>query len=262
MKKNKFALVGLSALALSFVATNTVALAESKSAPTIGDVIFEQDEDGTGGIIKPGTPGDPEDIITPEEGGSTVGPLRINHVPNFHFGTRKLSTEQATYHPTVEKYTQLSTEKYAPHFAQIADARGSMTATWKLTVSGTVFSPGVATNPQLSNSYISLGEETLLNNVYDATTPAETLDRVVGFGTAGVTIPTDGSSVAVMSVKAGKNTNSTVTSSVFNATYTKDTVYAATDENTGVSLVVPSSDIKVNGETYKSDLTWTLEDTI
>ncbi|MGX7417562.1 WxL domain-containing protein [Carnobacterium gallinarum] len=256
MKKNKFAMIGFAAIALSVVSFNTVASA----VPTNADVQFEIDDDSTiGEVIKPGTP---ELIITPEEGGSTTGPLRINHVPYMHFGTQKISTAKKVYHPTVERYTEGIEVKYIPHFVQVADARGSMTATWKLTVSGTVFSPTVSTtNPKLNNTYISLDQGTITNNYYDEQLPVETANILSGIGATKI-IPTSGGSLDVLQVQAGKNTNSTISSIVLADGYNESTPYTETDLNSGVSLHVPTNDIKVNGEKYESTLTWTLADSI
>lgn len=261
MKKNKLILVGLAGIVLSLVGGANVASAASVS--TQSDVIFEEDKDPNtvGEIIRPGTP---SEAIEPDEGGHTTGSLRINHVPNIHFGNQKISTANKEYNAIVEGYQKAGVAGYIPNFVQVADARGSMTAKWKLSVVGTVFSPIVkADSPKLKNTYITLNQEKITNNVYDELTPNTTLDRVAGFGSTAVKIRTDGTSgIDILNVKANQNTNSTITSSVFNTSYTKDAVYKAGEENTGISLHVPASDIKVDGETYEANLIWTLSDVI
>lgn len=261
MTKNKVALVGLASIVLSLVGGTN--LASAASVPTKSDVIFEEDKDPNtiGEIIRPGTP---SEVIEPDEGGHTTGSLRINHVPNIHFGNQKISTASKEYNAVVEGYKKDGVANYIPNFVQVADARGSMTAKWKLSVVGTIFSPTVKTDsPKLTNTHITLNQEKITNNVYDELTPNTTLDRVAGFGTTAVKINTDGTSgIDILNVKANQNTNSTITSSVFNANYTKDVTYTADQENTGISLHVPASDIKVDGETYEANLIWTLADVI
>lgn len=261
MKKNKFILVGLAGITLSLMlGTN---LASATSSTTKSDVIFEEDKDPNtvGEIIRPGTP---SEIIKPDEGGHTTGSLRINHVPNIHFQNQKISTANKEYSAVVESYKKDGVTSYIPNFVQVADARGNMNARWSLSVVGTIFSPTIKTdNPKLTNTSISLNQEKIINNIYDELTPNTTKERVAGFGTTPVKINTDGTTgIEILKVKENQNTNSTITSSVFDETYTKDVTYTVDQKNTGISLHVPANDIKVDGETYEANLIWTLSDVI
>lgn len=253
----KAIMLGLASVGILAASSPAVLASEVQ---TTSDVIFRVNPNPDEvDVVKPGTP---DDKITPEGGGHTKGNLRITHVPDIHFGIQDISSSSKEFHPAMQKYTEANTEKYMPHFVQIDDARGSMTATWSLSVTGSVFTPATASNPKLENTYITLDQQTVTNNVYDELSPTETAKRVTGF-TDSAKINTDGkTSVEILKVNSGQNTNSTKTSNVFATGYSKTTEYEASQKNDGITLHVPANDIKVDGETYTATLNWVLADSI
>lgn len=253
----KTIILGLASLGILAVTGPAVLASE---AETRSDVNFRVNPNPDEvDIVKPGTP---DDKIIPDGGGHTIGNLRLTHVPDIHFGQQNISSSSKEFHPTMQKYTEASSEKYMPHFVQVDDARGSMSATWSLSVSGGVFTPKNATNPKLENTYITLDQQTLTNNVYDEISVTETAKRVTGF-TDSAKINTDGkTAVEILKVKTGQNTNSTKTSNVFATGYTTATEYNESQTNEGITLHVPANDIKVDGETYTATLNWILADSI
>ncbi|MEG2504460.1 MAG: WxL domain-containing protein, partial [Carnobacterium sp.] len=84
-----------------------------------------------------------------------------------------------------------------------------------------------------------------------------------GFTGTELTIPTNGTdSVLVMQTKAGKSTNGSKTSVVFNSDYTDASSYVVGEKNAGIILDKANGDNIVVDKAYESDLTWTLSDSI
>lgn len=267
MKKTIIATVLLSTVVLSSFAG--VASAAGGTAATKGSVQFKTpSDDEEGKVIKPG---EEEDEIIPDVdggGGSSTGALRIQHAPAFKFGTVDNVNGTKKYPAQMEAYTKPNSvdpaqKHYIPNFVQVTDERGDITKGWTLSVSGDVFKNATASK-ELSQTKILLNEQKQTNTVFDFQTPATDLTTILdGFDATGVAIPTDGkTSVEILKTKTGKSTTGSQTSTVFNASYAKDTEYAATDMNAGVELQKGNLDIIEVGKVYESTLTWTLSEAL
>lgn len=96
MKTKKYrGILLLSVLALGMLGQATLSFAEEEnSVNSKGDIYFYED-------TRPELPVDPEDPdkpVAPEEPtDSTEGPLSIDYVPNFHFGSRRIAVSGMTY---------------------------------------------------------------------------------------------------------------------------------------------------------------------
>ncbi|MEF9936429.1 MAG: WxL domain-containing protein [Carnobacterium sp.] len=273
MKKTTL-LAGLVLSGLILTTTETCAFA-AESTTTEGSINFKTG-DVIGEVIKPETP----NVIVPETGGSSAGPLRIQHVPDFSFGTQELAIGNQSFNPTLETYKFKDTslqagavagETYAiPHFIQVTDARGS-NAGWNLTAKATTFTTKQS-NDEMPNATITLQEGKLSNTTYDDTEIANRINTFKGNSNAGtgkLTIPTDGNSLLVMQTKTDTKvdtTNGTQTSLVLNDLYDKENLgYQATETNTGVQFDKTNKDIAIvtdAANAYESIITWTLTDGI
>lgn len=254
----------LGGLLLSAGSTTGMAANENEAA-TNGTVQFKQQAgDSEGGVTKPGTE---EDIIEPETGGHTVGPLRLTHVPDFDFDQMEIASETRFGNALLEKYRDKGAAevKNISHFVQVEDVRG-LKSGWTLTVSATKFMPSNTSNVPLSKSHIVLQQGILKNT---RMTDAEISGKVSGF-VKGMAITNDRQAVSILGTKPGENTDSSKTSLVFNDSYTKDqtdagSVTIGTGANTklfnpGVQLQAVGTDEKVKDENYTTTLTWTIED--
>lgn len=276
MKKNILATVLLSSILLP-VFTTSASAADVGTASTKGTVTFEKvDGNEGGGVIEPGTEDKDENEIDPGpggDGGSTTGPLRLEFVPNFKFGTVKLKTGETTHGAIYQEYAKVNDPtaevKAMPQFVQVTDERGSA-GKWDVKVSATTFAPATgvtADQPALANTKIVLKEQKFFNTVGDFVPGATaTTDLVEGF-TADSAIPTDGSSIQILATKAGATTDGSKTSLVFNNAYVPladgaTSPYVIGERNDGVMLKKANGDKVLTGVNYESTLTWTLSDGI
>lgn len=271
MKLTKVAVIALvSTFGLSGLAA-TANAAVNESVPTKGKVEFKAPTNPTGPVVKPDT----EDTEIETEGGHTTGTLRIEHAPHINFGKVIYRAGNQTFQANNESYTYTSgavTEtQYIPNFLQVTDERG-IEAEWAVTVSSTVLT--ASATDKLDNTKIVLKEQKLTNNVFDYVVPASTSDRITGFSGSAIEIPTDGTnSVEILKTKAGKSTNGSKSSIVFNSAYTESTNYVAPQDpanetdapigkNSGITLVKPQSDSVNVGKVYQADLVWTISSAI
>lgn len=263
MKKIKFA----SAIALSslFVAASALNVA-AVDTTTEGSVNFKQQGDeSVGEVILPGTE---EEVIVPETGNHSKGPLRFTHVPDFDFSSLEIASETRFGNAILEKYVDKGrTEvKDISHFIQVEDVRGQGGG-WKVMVSATKFTPKSALEP-LAKSHIVLKQGKLFNT---RLSEAEMAETVTGFE-SDMAITNDGQAVDVLRTVTGKTTDVSKTSLVFNNSYTKDTPAAGSVEvttETGKKLMNPGAQLKAFGtdmkgkdETYTAIITWSLVDAI
>ena len=123
MKKQILATALLSGLILvTFV---PAASALDKTADTKGSVQFEKvGENEVGEVVKPDTEDKPENIIVPEGGGNTTGPLRLQHVPDIKFGTVTFKTGN-TKHQAGPTALSLSHSLEFPRGGTQAPSQGS-----------------------------------------------------------------------------------------------------------------------------------------
>lgn len=262
--KKQFILAGLLVCASVMVVNTTPTTAATfEETETTSTVKFKpQGDDSEGEVTKPETP---DEIIDPEEGGSTKGTLRLNHVPNFHFNTVEIKSETAEFPALFERYSKPGeTEKHnISHFIQVEDVRGKQ-ADWKVKVSATEFIPSDAKNPVLKDSHIEFVQQKLSNT---RLTAGEIKDKVATF-TDRLVLGNDGNAVEVMATKTGEHTDTSKTSLVLNKDYTASTPAAGAvtiegkEYNPGVILKAVGSDQKVVDETYTAKLTWSIESTL
>lgn len=242
--------------------------AEVGKVDTEGTVIFKQQgKDSVGEVIKPDTG---EDVIDPEEGGHTTGPLRLTHVPSFDFDVVEINTKTLLQPALMTKFKDVddvtgavsSDSEDIVHFAQVEDVRG-IKGDWELKVSAGKFIPGnTVKNSPLDNSHIIFAEtQTTNTRITDAT---ELAARVTTAGNE-TALPNNGNAISLLKTKAAQHTDVSKTSIVFNSAYTKNNLTGgavAVDgklSNPGVKLKAFGTDEKAIDDTYKATITWTLE---
>lgn len=278
-------------LALSLAAVPAAA-AEVGSTSTVGDVTFKgADTDTPGG--NPSTPGDDkkDDFITPDEedkGSSTTGPLRIEYVPNLHFGEQTISTKNEEYNSlwnqgTVAGGTDMQN---IPIFAQVRDETGSKTNSWKLTVQQTSLFAAAASEgvDPLENTRVRIYAATPYNSLYNLSNKDKPAGQEVSKKAAIPTalssaITTDGYKTipgpsdpdGALEILNGTDTNGSDSSVVFSDTTQYDpnsatdpyTVHEDQDNpgNTGLKLFVPGTDVAY-ATGYTANFTWTLSNSL
>ncbi|MBC1604284.1 WxL domain-containing protein [Listeria rocourtiae] len=222
--------------------------ATAGSMDSITDATFTQDKTVTTPLDPtdpntPVTPVDPTDPIDPHAPG-TSGPLSIDYVSNFHFGSNVISPLSKTYYAKLDKVKVASSGNIisVPNFVQVTDKRGTNVG-WKLTVKQNgQFKTQDAAPQTLNNAELSIVAGTpksLTDAAYAPTTSIATLDPT---GAAS-------SDIAVAAADKGMGT--------WAIAFGGDATTAAT----AVSLKVPMGTAKVADVPYKTTLTWNLEDT-
>lgn len=266
MKKVKI-LTGLTLCGMVLSTGVMMSFADVKETPTDGFIEFKTGgDDMTGEITKPDTE---DEFITPnpEEGGnSTKGPLRLSYVPAFNFGTQDISSDTKNYQAVMLHFRAADLKDpvdYAdklPHFIQVVDERGE-NLQWKVNISQSVFTPDAASVAKgakpLANTKVIFTEKKLFNTNNQA--GIDTL--VEGFATDTLSLEPGGASSELVKTKVGQTTNGSKTSLVFNNAYTAATPITA-EKNSGVTLEVPKSDVKMDKAKYTAQLIWTLSDTL
>lgn len=223
---------------------------------TTGKIDFEAGS-GKGDIIKPET--DPDEIIETDDGNYTEGPLRIQFVPNFDFGTQKILSGTKNYNPKYIKYNTKgdATDKYMQQFAQVTDETGTDDG-FILTVKSSAFKRATA-GDELENSYITLLDGKLSNTVKSNTEIATLVDTFKG-ATGTETLKMTSNAATVMATKPGKDTNGTQTSLVFDKDYNEAILGNVDSLNKGVTFTkVKEDSAKITAnDPYVSTVTWTL----
>ncbi|WP_036079973.1 WxL domain-containing protein [Listeria cornellensis] len=225
----------------------SVSAATAGSMDSITDTTFIQDTTTTSPLdpTNPNTPVgpvDPTNPLDPHEPG-TAGPLSINYVSNFHFGSNVITPATTTYYAKLDKVKVTSTGNVidVPNFVQVTDKRGT-NAGWKLTVmQNGQFTTQDGTAKELDNAELSLVAGTpksLTDTSYAPTTSVATLDPVGG-ASSDIATAADKKGMGTWSIAFGEGAAS----------------------ETGVSLKVPIDTAKVANVQYKTSLTWNLEDT-
>ncbi|EUJ29203.1 cell surface protein with WxL domain [Listeria floridensis FSL S10-1187] len=188
-------------------------------------------------------PVNPADPNNPHEPG-TSGPLSIDYVSNFDFGSQVIESKDKTYYAKLDHVlaTSTSTELDVPNFVQVTDKRGSNVG-WKLSVKQNgQFATTSGTVKTLNNAVLSFVQGTpksLTAASYAPTGQAVSLD------------PNGTSSSTVATAAAGKGMG----------TWTVAFGADANAAKTGVSLFVPMDTAKEVGAKYETTLTWSLENT-
>lgn len=244
--------------------------------PTTPEVVDPTDPTGPEKPVVPGT--DPEE----GQGGFGTQSFGINFVSNFKFGEIKIASTKMSQFAAPTKLnfakvdedgnTVMEDEKpvlsgesqEVANFIQVRDARGT-NAGWNITVAGTEFkeytpavvdeetgevtTPGayVADGDTLPGAQILLNDPVVIGAGEKAPTgvPETAVDVLGGTG-----------SKMVLNAKA--NEGAGTWGVYWGATSAANPALAA---NKGVQLVVPVDANPQQNKTYRSDLTWTLNDT-
>lgn len=205
------------------------------------DISFTQDT----AVTSPVNPTDPTAPVSPNPGDphqpGTGGPLSLDYVSNFHFGTKTIQTTDATYYAQLDQVQNASSTLISvPNYAQVTDKRG-LNQGWKLTVKQNgQFKTTTATPSTLTNASMSLV----------AATPNSTQLIALAPVSAPVTLDPTGaaaSTVATAAIATGQGTWTLAFGSGAGAAQ-------------GVKLTVPNATAKVTTDQYKTTLTWTLND--
>ncbi|MBO0477330.1 WxL domain-containing protein [Vagococcus sp. DIV0080] len=282
----------ISGLVLSTIILGAVPFtAHADSASTYGDVTFEANDDKEGG--NPGEPKDGSQVpITNSkdpndpnklDGSWGKGSLRLEWVPNFHFGTQKISSADS-YYPTawqdqvtIDPSGAAKDVKDYPQYAQVTDESGKSVSKWRVNVKQTVFKgKDGAKDVELPNTMITLFNTQAYNSNSDHIDPVEAQKMTKDIFTLtdvknetsgvrkGTPITTTGielgqSTQSIDPVK-GKTPNGTKTSIVFaeDDQFNGEVSANRTGKNEAVKLFSPAKDVKVSGVTYKADLVWDL----
>lgn len=245
--KKKYTLLFVSATFLGGFLVNS----QSASADIVGtmnsitDVTFTQDTSPTSPVnptdpTKPVTPVDPADPNDPHSPGN-AGPLGIDYVSNFHFGSNVINDEDMIYYAKLDNVIQAGSTVQVPNFVQITDKRG-LNVGWKLTVKQNgQFKTTDGNNTELVNAQLQMVKATT-NSVLSPTLAPATLP--INLDPTGVI----SSTVATAAPTTGMGT----WTMAFGADNTAGVE--------GVSLHVPLATSKVKDVAYRTSLTWNLED--
>lgn len=256
----------LSVLTLIGLWTTNVMAADVDSRTTNGIIEFGEGV-GPGDLIKPNEEdpdGEKEEVITVKDGSSATtasGSLRIQFVPNLNFG---LNTQGYINGPQEQPVKLLDyqdrngneTGNKVPPFVQVTNVTGIDNLGWTLSAKATEFISTDSTPHTLTGAYMSLEGSTL-------TMTHGTTEIANGLVNKQVTnkIPTDGSSITVLSAENAKSTSGHQFSNVFHNEYTEAGTY--TDDTTsGVMFKKPAGITPKKNHLYKSTITWTLADTL
>ncbi|MBP1039420.1 WxL domain-containing protein [Vagococcus sp. BWB3-3] len=262
-------LVSLCALAL---VVGPSALAANVGLPldTKGSITFtDGDPSETGKIVKPNEndlDGSKEEVIDLDgKGTAGTGPLRIQFVPNFEFGTKAGFTSDAqVQNVQVIDYKladgSASGKKIAP-FVQVTNNTGNTAIRWTLSAKATTFQESDASGNPVSGGHILTGAHISLDGSTLTTTKGTTANAgaLAAGQVAGTAIPTDGSTVVVL--RSTGDTNGKQVSNVFHNGYSEAGTYA-TGDTAGVKFVKPAGESARASVNYKSTITWTLTDSL
>lgn len=244
-------LVTLSVLGVSTVAA-VPAYADGGTYTTTANVNFIPNQDTVSPVnpdkpdvnqpVKPVTP-DGDDVKP-----GTTGPLSLDYVSNFDFGSQKISSKNQTYYAKAQGYQGVSDTSVL--YAQVTDNRGTG-AGWILSVA----QPSQFTNDGKELKGAQIG----INNLSVATQA----DSDAGSATAGgdmILVPGTGAQT-VMSAKAntGQGTWVARMGKADNLVPEKGDGDTNRTVDKAVSLSVPGSSNKLAGQ-YTTNLNWTLSD--
>ncbi|MGY3778104.1 WxL domain-containing protein [Isobaculum melis] len=246
MKKKVTLLLVSATLLGGFLVNSHSASAEiAGTMNSITDVTFTQDTTPTNPVsptdpntpVSPVNPTDPNDPHTP----GTAGPLSIDYVSNFHFGSKIINDEDMIYYAKLDNVLQAGSVVQVPNFAQITDKRG-LNAGWKLTVKQNgQFKTTDGNDTELVNAQLKMVKATT-NSLLSPTLAPVTLPASLD--------PT--------------GTNSSTIATALPVTGMGTWTMAFGADNTagveGVSLHVPLTTSKVKDVAYRTSLTWNLED--
>ena len=216
----------------------------TETITSTGKIGFIEDKDPT----KPIDPTDPTNPVDPTDPGTpgTAGPLSIDYVSNFDFGSdNKISGDDTTYYAKPIKATDKDgKEVQRANYLQVTDKRGSNIGWYLTDKQGAQFNDGKA---DLDGAKLQMTNQTLNSKNMDLNNPS----NIPAIDNATMTM-TPGDDIKVLT--AGKNQGMGTWTDAFGVyDAAKDTASKA------VSLEVPGNSAK-NVGSYTTDLTWTLSD--
>lgn len=255
MKTTKIITSAIVLSTLGLVAAPAVHAADvhTETYTSHGKVGFIENTDPTNPVdptnpTDPVGPTDPTDPENPNPG--TNGPLSIDYVSNFDFGSKnKVSGDDATYYAAPVKLADKDGNAITrANYLQVTDKRGT-NAGWKLSVKQEKqFNDGTA---DLNGAQLQMTTQKLNSKNIDANNPT---DPVIPNATIATT---PGSDVQVLNAGKGQGMGTWTDS------FGEYTDGSATDTSMkAISLEVPGKTAKEINTTYKTDLTWTLTDAI
>ncbi|MGX7418191.1 WxL domain-containing protein [Carnobacterium gallinarum] len=250
MKKRNmvtFTMVSLLAPLFLIGSGDSVLAATAGTMNSISDVTFTQDT----AITPPVNPLDPTDPVTPVDPANpndphspgTAGPLSIDYVSNFHFGSQTVQTKDSLFYAKLDAVKEVSSGNTisVPNYVQVTDKRGLNTG-WKLTVKQNgQFKTADTTPATLTNAVLTLNKATTKSQLSLTLAPVTSIAILDPTGTAS-------STVAVAAPATGMGT--------WISSFGSDTTTGAQ----AISLAVPLTTAKVQNSQYKTSLTWNLED--
>lgn len=192
----------------------------------------------------PVVPVDPTDPTKPIQPGTT-GPLSIDYISNFDFGTQEITTATKAYEATAQSFTD-DKQSNAPLYAQITDNRGN-DAGWNLSVKASTFTSGDNT---LTGAQISLANSAAVKaTTNNATAPA----------VSNVTL-NPANAVTVANAATGAGAGTWVDSFGTTADLGTATEDASRNVDKAVTLEVPNGG-NAKAQKYTATIDWTLADT-
>jgi hypothetical protein len=230
----KISLLATSALAVLELGTTAPTVAHA--ADSTASVIFQPNTKPT----NPVDPENPDNPFTPDKPATGEnGPLSIDYVSDFNFGTQDITTKDATYSAALTSGKDSSGAPVTkPNYVQITDNTGSSLG-WSLNVKQVAQLASGAN--ALQGAQISLANlEAVTNSASNAVAPT-----VAG----GINL-IPGTVAKVTTADANQGEGTWVTR------FGKD----ATEGASAVSLSVPGASVK-KAATYTSTLQWTLSST-
>lgn len=252
-------LVGLTASLLG-AGSSQAATVVGSPLDTKGTITFATDETESGNLLKPDENGVIEEIIKVDEGKSSSGPLRIQFVPDFKFGTNIGITanrqEKQALGLAYRNHAGDLTGKKVPSFVQVTNNTGDNTLVWDLTAKATEFQESnssggiVPSGHVLKDAYISLDGSTL-TTTKGTSAEAATIARKQ----QAAAIPTTGAN-GIKVLSGIGDTNGRQISNVFQDDYKISDDYDG--ELAGVKFIKPAGVTPRKDITYKSTITWTL----
>lgn len=264
MKKNHW-ILSLVFLTAGLMGASLSVYAETKEAGEMG-ISFQGLVDPNYGIVDPENP---KNDLKPEgDYGHSIGPLRIDFVPNLSFSRNKITADEASY--AADALTFHDTLACRGQFIQVSDYREKQTG-WSLQVrQETQFTNQKKADSQLDGAVLSF-DNSWVNTRNGTSQPPDVSKEVIRLSNIGETYTL---------AKAGKGTGGGTWSVSFGTSMDYEdatsTVKPRLDEqgkaitdasknnqavfmNQAVRLTIPSGTKKEAG-TYKTVLTWIISE--
>ncbi|MDR2832549.1 MAG: WxL domain-containing protein [Streptococcaceae bacterium] len=197
----------------------------------------------------PTTPIDPTNptapiVITPDPGTGMSGPLSLDAVTNFDFGTDVVQAQAKTYYAKGVSATQGTVTTNIPNYVQVTDVRGTLVG-WNVTAAVTKEFTGSSTGSTLNGAVMTLSKAQITTSA----TTGNGADKALGGNTS---VALGAAAQNIFGASAGKGA---ATNDLLFGTATSNN----TDTASGVSLYVPGG--AAQADSYSADITWTLSNT-